>query len=258
VSAAPFEATQNGEETQPQLASRRRRLIAFAFDHFLFTMVGAAAAFAMLGPRWDMDARFDRTGTLPMFFVVMALYLCKDVIGGQSIGRGIFAIAVRDAEDPTQTPSTARLIRRNLFIPIWPVELLALWMSETRQRIGDRLTGTCVVNAPSPLQPRLLAGCGFTVGLTVVFLLSATRLVQTSAAFEVATAHLRTDASIEEAVGRVTGFGAMPAGSIQIQDDRGQAELAILVEGADGTARTFVRLEKEPRSEWEVQQVRIE
>ena len=232
--------------------------MAFAFDHFLFTLIGAMAGFAMLGPHWDMHPRFDRTGVLPMLVVVMALYLCKDLIGGQSIGRAIFAIAVRDAEDPTQTPSAGRLIRRNLFLPIWPVELLALATSQTRQRIGDRLADTCVVRVSSPLRPRLLAGIGFASALTLAFLTSATHLVRTSAAYEVATAHLRADTGVAEVVGRVIGFGSMPAGRIQVQNDEGQAELAIVVEGDDGMARTLVRLEKEARGDWQVQEVTID
>ncbi|MGI9592165.1 MAG: cytochrome c oxidase assembly factor Coa1 family protein [Myxococcota bacterium] len=247
-----------GEESRPLPSSRRRRLLAFAFDHFLFTLVGAVAGFAMLGPHWDMNPRFDRTGVFPMLGVVMALYFCKDLIGGQSIGRAIFAIAVRDAEDPTQTPSAGRLIRRNLFLPIWPVELLALTTSATRQRIGDRLAGTCVVRVSSPLRPRLLAGVGFASALTLAFLTSATHLVRSSAAYEVATAHLRTDTGVGEVVGRVVGFGSMPSGRIQVQNDEGRAELAIVVEGADGMARTLVRLQKEAQGEWEVQEVTID
>jgi uncharacterized RDD family membrane protein YckC len=256
VSAALGEQAQARTETTP--ATRRRRLVAFAFDHFLFTMVGAVAGFATLGPRWDMGASLDRGGVLPMLAVVMALYLCKDVFGGQSIGRAVFAIAVRDAEDPTETPSVGRLVRRNLFLPIWPVELVALLMSERRQRIGDRLADTCVVSMPAPLRPRLLAGLLFSVTVTFAFLGAATHLVRTSAAYAVATAHLRGDTGIAEAVGRVEGFGPMPAGSIQVAEEGGQAELAIVVEGSEGIVRSFVRLEKEPRGEWQVREVRIE
>lgn len=240
------------------LASRRRRLVAFLFDHFLFSMLGASAGFAMLGPRWDMAMDFGRSALFPVFVAVMVLYFCKDLIGGQSIGRAIFGIAVRDAEDPEATPPGNRLIRRNLFLPIWPVELLALALSPSRQRIGDRLAETCVVRLPSPLQPRLLAGLGFAVALTAAFLATATHLVRTSAAYEAATTHLRREPSIEEAVGRVEGFGALPAGNIQVENGTGRAELSLVVEGARGVARVFVELGKQPQGEWVVEDVRIE
>lgn len=240
------------------LASRRRRLIAFLFDHFLFSMLAAAAVFALLGPRWDLAESFEGTPVLPVFVAVTVLYFCKDVIGGQSIGRAIFAIAVRDADDPRSTPRAHRLIRRNLLLTIWPVELVALLLSPTRQRLGDRLAGTCVVYLPSPLGARLLAGVVFAVALTVAFLTTATHLVRTSAAYEVATAHLRDDPDVAAAVGDVTGFGSLPAGSIRIQDGEGHAELVLTVEGTRGTVRTRVLLDRAPREDWVVRSVRIE
>jgi hypothetical protein len=63
------------------LASRRRRLVAFLFDHFLFSMLGASAGFAMLGPRWDMAMDFGQSALFPVFIAVMVLYFCKDLIG---------------------------------------------------------------------------------------------------------------------------------------------------------------------------------
>ena len=240
------------------LASRRRRLVAFLYDHFLFSMLAASAGFAMLGPRWDMTMDFGRSAVFPVFLVVMVLYFCKDLIGGQSIGRAIFGIAVRDAENREETPPGHRLIRRNLFLPIWPVELLALALSPSRQRIGDRLAETCVVRLHSPLRPRLLAGLGFAAALTGAFLATATHLVRTSAAYEVATAHLRSEPTIEAAIGRVERFGALPAGNIQVEDGIGHAELSLTVEGSRGAARVFVELGKQPKGDWVVEDVRIE
>jgi uncharacterized RDD family membrane protein YckC len=239
-------------------SSRRRRIAALLFDHFLFSMLGVLAMFLQLGPRWDMQPQLVSGSMMPTFLAVMALYLCKDVIGGQSIGRAIFAIEVRDAGAPNQVPPAGRLIRRNLFLSLWPVELVALALSPSRQRIGDRLAGTCVARVSTPLRPRVLAGTGFAAALLVAFLVTSTHLVRSSAAYEVATDQLRTDPDVEAEVGAVTGFGALPAGGIQIQNGVGRAELIIGVEGERGAARTTVVLEKPPDGEWTVMEVRIE
>lgn len=240
------------------LSSRRRRIAALLLDHFLFSMLGVLALFLQLGPHWDMQPQLVSGAMMPTFVAVMALYICKDVIGGQSIGRAIFAIEVRDADAPGQVPSAGRLIRRNLFLPIWPIELVALALSPSRQRVGDRLAETCVVRVSTPLRPRLLAGAGFATVLLTVFLVASTHLVRESAAYQVATSHLRNDSDVEAAVGAVTGFGALPAGGIQVQNGVGRAELIIGVEGERGAARTTVLLEKAPDGEWTVMEVRIE
>jgi len=240
------------------LSSRRRRIGALLFDHFLFSLLGVLALFLQLGPHWDMQPQLVSGAMMPTFLAVMALYICKDVIGGQSIGRAIFAIQVRDADAPDQVPSAGRLIRRNLFLPIWPVELVALALSPSRQRVGDRLAETCVARVSTPLRPRLLAGAGFAAAMLALFMVASTRLVRTSAAYEVATAQLRIDPDVESEVGAVTGFGALPAGGIQVQNGVGRAELIIGVEGERGAARTTVLLEKPPDGEWTITEVRIE
>jgi uncharacterized RDD family membrane protein YckC len=239
-------------------ATRRRRLAAFLFDHFLLSMLGATSVFGLVGPRWDMAENLDSVPIFPIFVAITGIYFCKDLVGGQSLGRAIFAIAVRDAGAPDETPSAGRLIRRNLLLPLWPVELVALLLSPTRQRIGDRMADTCVVQLAAPLGPRLLAGLGFALAMLAAFMVAATVLVRSSAAYEVATDHLRNDPEVEEAVGPVLGFGSLPAGSIQVLEGAGEAELVLAVQGTERIARAVVKLDKAQGSDWTVTSVRLE
>ena len=73
--------------------------------------------------------------------IVSTLFLCKDIIGGQSIGKRIFKLKV--VGPARKDLSSMKLIVRNLFVFIAPIELFMLIYNN--RRIGDIVTVSKVV-----------------------------------------------------------------------------------------------------------------
>lgn len=73
-----------------------------------------------------------------------SLYFCKDCIGGRSIAKRLTkTIVVTNKTGVAANP--LRCLVRNLFIPLWPIEVLYTLASSTpERRIGDLVAGTRV------------------------------------------------------------------------------------------------------------------
>jgi uncharacterized RDD family membrane protein YckC len=241
------------------ISSRRRRIFAFLIDHIIMSFLAAVGSLLALGKHWDMASPVRGIGTiLVTLLVVFVVYFMKDSIRGMSPGRLVLGIAVRDHADPGITPSIGRLMLRNLLIVIWPVEFFVLALSKEKRRLGDRAAKTIVVRRDDiPLGKRLL----FFVGLALVFGLlfagSIGAIVKNSAAYEHAIAHLEASPEVNARVGQIAGYGFFPTGSIQVQNEYGQAEIEITVNGDKGSATVLVIMEKEPGTDWQLRELKI-
>jgi hypothetical protein len=65
-----------------------------------------------------------------LMFGAYILYCCKDIINGRSIGKRIFGLAVRVDNDNNNVPKISKLIIRNLFTFLWPIELILILVSK--------------------------------------------------------------------------------------------------------------------------------
>jgi len=80
-----------------------------------------------------------------------SLFFCKDIFGGQSIGKRIFKLRVINSKINTDGDkvnvlalSSFRLILRNLFVYMWPIEIILLVYQD--KRLGDVIIQTKVVS----------------------------------------------------------------------------------------------------------------
>jgi len=73
--------------------------------------------------------------------IVSTLFFCKDIIGGQSIGKRIFKLKV--VNTARKDLNSVNLIVRNLFVFIAPIEFLILIYND--RRIGDIVTNSEVI-----------------------------------------------------------------------------------------------------------------
>ena len=130
--------TDNDENNQPTLkrASTWIRFWAFIIDHFVITVIVVVPVIA-LEPFLNQVLFWVGILLIPLF-----LYAIKDIIKGQSLGKFIFGIAVRNQADTLEMPSATKLILRNIFVFLWPIEFLVLVFSKTK--MGDRLAETNV------------------------------------------------------------------------------------------------------------------
>src|SRR5258706_1778768 len=122
------------------LSSRKRRIAAFLIDHFVLTFLMVSLIFLILGPDFmdkDSPARL-MTAMLMVMVPGFLIYFAKDSIRGISAGKWIMGIMVRDAGNPHEVPSWGRLLIRNLFLVLWPVEFIVLAVSSDKTRLGDK------------------------------------------------------------------------------------------------------------------------
>ena len=91
---------------------------------------------------------------MPRQFIInafaMLIFIFKDIVRGRSIGKYLLSLQVIDARNPTAVISAARLIIRNIFCIILPIEALLIILSKLR--LGDLATGTTVVSTKQRIE----------------------------------------------------------------------------------------------------------
>lgn len=103
--------------------------------------------------------------------IIYSLFLCKDILfQGQSIGKRILKLKVRDLNG--RGISSFRLVLRNFFVIIWPVEIIMCLINPQR-RLGDILIGTEIAydNTKSTFIAKKKYFISFTIVMTLCFLL---------------------------------------------------------------------------------------
>ena len=116
-----------------------KRVIAFLIDCAIVCAIAFALAWVAAATR---DSVPVVSGILSGIVILLdCVYLFKDVVGGQSIGKRMKKIKVvlKSGEDA----DVLRLIARNITFVIWPIEAILVVMG--RERIGDKLAKTMVV-----------------------------------------------------------------------------------------------------------------
>jgi len=247
-------------ELQIIKSSRKRRIVAFLTDHIVLTFLGASVVFLILGPDFIDKINIDhfRNILILVLLPVFLIYFCKDFINGISLGRWIMGIMVRDEDNSKEVPSKTRLFVRNLFLLIWPVELLALIFNKNKQRFGDNFAKTIVVKNPDKAKKssRVIAlGVIFIVCVGFTTLFTGITL-KSSEAYKTAIIEIENNADILKETGGIKGYGSFPKGNINITNDYGQAMLEIEVIGNSKDLDIRVFLEKEPNGLWKVTDMR--
>ena len=130
------------------------RVTAFIIDFIMISciaiipIVGCVIIMLIIGLKagWTED-EFNYITPIVLFFTLLisiaVLVLVKDIKNGQSKGKKIMRIAVRDLSNPKQIPVKAKLILRNITLILWPIEIILLLL--LKRRIGDIISSTCVV-----------------------------------------------------------------------------------------------------------------
>lgn len=133
----------------PVKATIGKRIAAFIIDHVIFC-VFSGMLFYIFSFITNVNLKTISFESLVnivnrIIITILVIYIFKDCIGGRSIGKRIIGIAVREKADLNKVPNFAKLILRNLFILIWPVEFFVLILDKENCRLGDKLSKTLVV-----------------------------------------------------------------------------------------------------------------
>lgn len=111
-----------------------KRLGAFFIDYVILCFIMVVIAI-MGGNKF-----FDTAMVIAFIF-----WLLKDSDHGISIGKKFLKIAIREEQDNNKVPGFLKLVIRNLFTFLLPIELIIMLVDKDHRRLGDILTGTEVV-----------------------------------------------------------------------------------------------------------------
>ena len=115
---------------------RFKRLMAFIIHFHLIAFVSMSLSNAMQTVNSQILTPF-------LVATMLTLLLCKDYDNGQSVGKRIMKLKVVN-ETTNEDISIMRSIIRNLFFPIWEVEIFVFLITREK-RIGDYVAKTKVV-----------------------------------------------------------------------------------------------------------------
>lgn len=114
-----------------------KRLLAFGIDLMIIIVIENV----LFLTTYIIKSQF----TMQFFSALMiTLLLCKDCINGQSFGKRVMKLQVVDS-NTEENISAVRHIVRNLFLPLWCIEILILMISK-KKRIGDYIAKTKVIS----------------------------------------------------------------------------------------------------------------
>lgn len=274
-------------EQQLTLSHRRGRLVAFLID--CFTMVVFIPIFILaydlilgIDPHFENQRSLFRVDLTIAGITMVGFFklLFRDSINGNSLGKWIMGIMVKDANDPITTVSIGRIIIRNLFLVAAPIEFVVLIGNKEYQRLGDIIAKTVVVQ--NPLKPKKWVRFSALISIPLVlylltFSVSAKavkhfdsfpdvmgkwfdyrtevpniRVLTASDPYKVAVRRIEKNQIILMKTGGIKGYGMTPVGSFSTIDGRGSAEFKIQVLGYDSDINVTVYLTKEPDEEWEL------
>ncbi|WP_165044436.1 RDD family protein [Dysgonomonas sp. ZJ709] len=123
------------------LSRRIKAIIIDFFILFILTIVLLVIILIVNKDKYD----FIYCYALLMCIVYSTCFL-KDIIGGQSLGKRIYKLQVKN--DKGKVPPTKILILRNIFVFIYPIEIILCFVNNGR-RLGDIILKTKVTDKDS-------------------------------------------------------------------------------------------------------------
>ncbi len=128
------------------------RIASMLIDHVIMSIIAAVFTLPiMLGKlssafevsHYSSDTPTDYGSAIYLMIFAMSLYICKDSINGRSIAKRILGHQIIDKKTGL-VANPLKCFIRNLFIVIWPVEVIMVLINPT-SRLGDKVAGTEVV-----------------------------------------------------------------------------------------------------------------
>ncbi len=151
---------------------RKKRLLAATIDFALIMLISQVFVFmSFIEQNYLMKITFS---------IMFSLFLCRDNLNGQSLGKRLMKIQVIDNRT-MQTPTNFKCMLRNMFLCVWPIELLIVLITGDR-RLGDYVSKTKIIINTEPQDVRfkiadlavLLICIVVIFGFTEIFLLLST------------------------------------------------------------------------------------
>ena len=208
------------------LAPPHLRLFALLCDYLFAIAGGKLLEQALLGRHWDLQPQvFSGQISHTLLGAMVAIVLCKDALWGISPGKWLMGIAVGQARQPATAPAFWRLVLRNGFLLLLPLEGVLLFLSAYYQRLGDRISDTVVVLPAhrTPLGRRLVGLICLFLLFMLLSLLLPTWNIHRSAALENARAAALSDPGLRKLAGPEPRFEFSPGFQLNLDAQGGIA-----------------------------------
>lgn len=125
-----------------------QRIGAFLIDYGILMVIGIPICIISIVIQIFSDNFYSQ---IFLFTILFNFFLCKDLFAlGQSKGKSICKLHITKLNN--DTPSPLILVLRNLFIVIWPIELLIIIINPER-RLADIIFGTKVSSYKAEITP---------------------------------------------------------------------------------------------------------
>lgn len=126
-----------------------KRIIAFMIDFIVIILMFSILIFLSIGLGFIGEEALDDSESLLGFKILsLIMYFAKDSFKGISFGKWIMGIMIRNDDEQKLIPSFWILFIRNLYLVLWPIELLVLIFDKNNKRLGDRNANIIVLNNP--------------------------------------------------------------------------------------------------------------
>lgn len=121
------------------------RIGAFIIDYLIITAIFMIPF--LLNFQFILEGDIDLVLRFSYQMIIFAflIFILKDIVKGVSFGKWLVGIKVSDKNNYILTPNIFRLMLRNIFILIWPIEFLVFLISKDKRRIGDIIAKTDVI-----------------------------------------------------------------------------------------------------------------
>ncbi len=230
-----------------------KRIIAFSIDLYSVMFLFILIIYFMMRFKeteilvWPVVEDFMLV-LVPACFV---LFLARDCIKGNSIGKWIMGIRVHRMSDG-RIPSVVKLFLRNLTLVIWPAEFIILVSGRQRIRLGDRFLHTDVIQNKRTPDPLLRIVVLFVIvgGFIILIVFFAHKLMENSKVYAVAVEQIMHDEEILHDTGGIMGFDKLNKQDFRISDEK--ASFTIKVKGKKNDVILTIYLEKDTDSIWKV------
>lgn len=136
---------------EPNLASLGDRFIAHFIDYVIFVLGLALSVLIIIMAANGYDLSWKIVGVVGRLCLFTAIFyrLCADGLeGGQSYGKRLMKICVIDATSGKPCTFLKSLLRQIPSLLLGIIDI-AFIFSQSRQRLGDTIANTIVVNKPS-------------------------------------------------------------------------------------------------------------
>jgi len=117
-----------------------QRFIALLIDYIIIATIAVPIL------KYNAKVAFEHSNTVTLIVLLLNLLFFSKDITGQSPGKKVMNIKIVDKIDLSK-PTLKSLIIRNIILCLGIIEVAVILIDKNHERIGDKVTGSIVVQA---------------------------------------------------------------------------------------------------------------